>query len=120
MEHETALLLLLREGSSGEVYNIGANQDPERTNEELTRIILAATGKPDALIRPVEGLRPGHDQRYAVDTRKIRRLGWTPLVDIEDGVAQTVEWYRARRDWWEPLKSGEYLEFYREHYQLEG
>ena len=119
-DHCRALLLLLREGSSGEVYNVGANQDPERTNEELTRIILAATGKPGSLIRPVEGLRPGHDQRYAVDTRKIRRLGWTPLVDIEDGLAQTVEWYRALRDWWEPLKSGKYLEFYREHYRLEG
>lgn len=118
-DHCRALLLLLREGSAGEVYNIGANQDPERTNGELTRIILGAVGKPESLIRPVEGLRPGHDQRYAVDTRKLRALGWTPRVDIEAGVARTVEWYRTRRDWWEPLKSGEYLEFYREHYRLE-
>jgi dTDP-glucose 4,6-dehydratase len=115
-DHCRALLLLLREGRSGEIYNVGANQDPEVTNGELTRMILRSTGKPTSLIQPVQGLRPGHDQRYAVDTRKLRALGWAPSVDLEEGIRRTVAWYTARRDWWEPIKSGEYLEYYRRHY----
>jgi dTDP-glucose 4,6-dehydratase len=115
-DHCRALLLLLRTGRSGQIYNVGANQQPEVTNRELTRLILRALGKPETMIRPVEGLRPGHDQRYAVDTRKIRALGWSPRVDLAGGVERTAAWYRDRRDWWEPLKSGEYLEYYRRHY----
>ena len=72
--------------------------------------------KPESLIQPVEGLRPGHDQRYAVDTAKIRSLGWEPEVELELGIQRTIEWYRERRDWWEPLKSGEYEAYYRRHY----
>jgi dTDP-glucose 4,6-dehydratase len=113
-----ALLLLLREGRAGEIYNVGACQDPEVPNAELTRMVLSKLGKPESLIRPVEGLRPGHDQRYAVDTRRLRALGWSPLVDLEEGLERTIAWYRSRRDWWEPLKSGEYREFYRRHYRL--
>jgi dTDP-glucose 4,6-dehydratase len=115
-DHCRALLLLLREGRSGEIYNVGANQDPEVSNAALTRLILGALGKPASLIRPVTGLRPGHDQRYAVDCRKLRGLGWTPSVDLEGGLEQTVRWYQERRDWWEPLKSGEYREYYRRQY----
>ena len=73
-------------------------------------------GKSADLIRPVEGLRPGHDQRYAVDTQKIRTLGWAPQRDLVEGITETIAWYRDRRDWWEPLKSGEYREFYERHY----
>jgi dTDP-glucose 4,6-dehydratase len=116
-DHCAALLLLLREGGSGEIYNVGANQDPEVSNRELTLMILAALGKPESLIQPVSGLRPGHDQRYAVGTSKLRALGWAPSLDLAEGVERTVAWYRERRDWWEPLKSGEYLEYYRKHYQ---
>ncbi len=116
-DHCAALLLLLREGRSGEIYNVGANQDPEIPNGELTRMILAALGKPESLIEPVSGLRPGHDQRYAVDCSRLRALGWAPSLDLAEGVERTVSWYRERRDWWEPLKSGEYLEYYRQHYQ---
>jgi dTDP-glucose 4,6-dehydratase len=115
-DHCRALLLLLREGRAGEIYNVGANQDPEVTNGELTQMILELTGKPDSLVRPVDGLRPGHDQRYAVDTRKIRALGWLPSLDLEEGIARTVAWYRERRDWWEPIKSGAYREYYSRHY----
>jgi dTDP-glucose 4,6-dehydratase len=116
-DHCAALLLLLREGRSGEIYNVGANQDPEVPNGELTQMILAALGKPDSLIEPVSGLRPGHDQRYAVDTSRLRALGWVPSLDLAEGIERTVAWYRERRDWWQPLKSGEYLEYYRRHYQ---
>ncbi len=115
-DHCSALLLILREGKSGEIYNVGANQDPEVPNGELTQMILRATGKPASLIRPVEGLRPGHDQRYAVSTEKIRALGWSPSVDLEEGVEKTVAWYRDRRDWWEAIKSGAYREYYQKHY----
>jgi dTDP-glucose 4,6-dehydratase len=116
-DHCAALLLLLRSGRAGEIYNVGANQDPEVPNAELTRLILEALDKPASLIQPVTGLRPGHDQRYAVDTRKLRELGWSPSVEIHEGLERTVRWYAERRDWWEPLKSGEYLEYYRRHYQ---
>jgi dTDP-glucose 4,6-dehydratase len=115
-DHCRALWLLLERGRSGETYNVGANQDPEVSNAQVTALILRATGKPDSLIRPVSGLRPGHDQRYAVETAKLRALGWAPRLDLADGIAETVEWYRARRDWWEPLRSREYREFYERHY----
>jgi dTDP-glucose 4,6-dehydratase len=115
-DHCDALILLLERGETGGIYNIGANQDPERTNGEITRMILEAAGKPESLIRPVEGLRPGHDQRYAVSTEKLRDLGWSPRLDIEQGILRTVEWYAENRGWWEPIKSGEYLEFYEKHY----
>jgi dTDP-glucose 4,6-dehydratase len=115
-DHCKALLLLLERGTAGEIYNIGANQKPEVTNRELTALILRRTGKPDSLIKPVSGLRPGHDHRYAVDTAKIRALGWAPEADLEAGIAKTVAWYTERRDWWEPIKSGEYREYYQKHY----
>ena len=115
-DHCRALLLLLRRGNAGEIYNIGANQTPEVTNRELTKMILDCTGRPETLIRPVQGLRPGHDHRYAVDTSKLRALGWSPEADLEAGIAKTVAWYTERRDWWEPIKSGEYREYYQKHY----
>jgi len=116
-DHCRALLLLLREGRAGEIYNVGANQTPEVNNGELTRMILSASDKPATLIDPVVGLRPGHDQRYAVSTAKLRALGWRPTLSLEEGIARTVAWYRARRDWWEPIKSGAFREFYTSHYQ---
>jgi dTDP-glucose 4,6-dehydratase len=115
-DHCRALLLLLRRGTKGEIYNIGANQTPEVTNLELTRMILQCTGRPESLIRPVQGLRPGHDHRYAVDTSKIRALGWRPEADLAAGIAKTVAWYSENRVWWEPIKSGEYREYYQKHY----
>jgi len=115
-DHCRALLLLLREGKSGEIYNVGANQDPEVPNKEITRLILQAAGKPDSLIRPVQGLRPGHDQRYAVSTAKLRTLGWAPSCDLAEGLRRTVQWYSERRDWWEPLRSGAYRVYYEQHY----
>jgi dTDP-glucose 4,6-dehydratase len=116
-DHCRALLLILREGRGGEIYNVGANQRPEVDNGALTRMILEATGKPPTLIQPVSGLRPGHDQRYAVSTAKLRALGWRPTLSLEEGIARTVAWYRERRDWWEPIKSGAFREFYSRHYK---
>jgi len=115
-DHCRALSLLLSEGRSGEIYNVGANQDPEVPNRQLTELILRCLDKPASLIEHVSGLRPGHDQRYAVDTSKVRALGWEPLADLEEGVAKTVRWYEQHRDWWEPIKSGAYREYYEKMY----
>jgi dTDP-glucose 4,6-dehydratase len=115
-DHCRALWLLLREGRAGEIYNVGANQRPEVTNGEVTRMILRAAGKPESLIHPVSGLRPGHDQRYAVDAAKLRSLQWAPRLDLEAGIEETVNWYRHHSAWWEPLRSGDYRAFYAQHY----
>lgn len=115
-DHCDALRLILEQGRPGEIYNVGANQEPERSNAEVTAIILACTSRPASLIEHRHGLRPGHDQRYAVDTGKIRALGWRPRADLERGIADTVQWYTEHRDWWEKLKTTEYRAFYEGHY----
>ncbi len=100
-DHCSALHLVVNRGEPGEIYNIGANA--QLSNIELTRRILALLGMGEDMIEPV-GDRPGHDLRYAVDSSKIRSLGWAPAEPFEERLAETVEWYRDRRDWWEPLK----------------
>ncbi len=102
-DHCAALHLLADRGVPGEVYNIGA--DAQLANIELTRRILAALGAGEEMIERVPD-RPGHDLRYAVDSSKVRRLGWAPAHPFEDHLAATVEWYRTREDWWRPLKEG--------------
>lgn len=114
-DHCRAIDLVLHHGNLGEVYNIGAEQDPEITNEELSKRILQLTGKPADLLTPFKD-RPGHDRRYAVDSGKIRALGWKPEINFHDGLAQTVDWYRERQDWWLEIKSGAYREWYNKQY----
>ena len=111
-DHCAAIDLVLREGAAGEVYNVGGE---ERENLDVTARILEITGAAPDLIRHVED-RPGHDRRYALDTAKLRALGWAPEVSFAAGLAQTVEWYAENRAWWEPLKSGEYRAYYRQQY----
>jgi dTDP-glucose 4,6-dehydratase len=102
-DHCRGLALALTKGRAGEVYNIGGGT--ELTNRELTERLLAATGRDWSAVVPVED-RKGHDRRYSVDIRKIsEELGYAPQVPFEQGLADTVDWYRARRDWWEPLKA---------------
>lgn len=113
LDHCDAIALLLERGASGEVYNIGG--DTELTNLELTRLILRALGKPSSLVRSVPD-RPGHDRRYSVDSGKIQALGWQPALAFDEALATTIEWYQRREDWWRPLKSGEYLDYYRRQY----
>jgi dTDP-glucose 4,6-dehydratase len=94
-DHCAAIFTVLCRGRVGEVYNVGGGS--ERTNLELTHILLEATGKPKSLIRFVAD-RPGHDRRYAIDSTKIKtELGWQPEVSFADGLHQTVAWYAARR-----------------------
>jgi dTDP-glucose 4,6-dehydratase len=100
-DHCSAIHLLIDAGTPGEVYNIGANA--QVANVDLTKMLLQLTGRDDSYIDYVAD-RPGHDRRYAVDSSKIRALGWQPEHSIEERLATTVDWYRSRSDWWQPLK----------------
>jgi dTDP-glucose 4,6-dehydratase len=103
-DHCRGIHLVLAGGRPGEVYNIGGGT--ELTNKELTGRLLEATGTGWDRVEKVTD-RLGHDLRYSVDISKIRReLGYEPRVAFDQGLADTVEWYRTRRDWWEPLKQG--------------
>lgn len=99
VDHAKALDLLLHKGNPGEVYNIGS--DNERNNLELTKMILKILGKGEEMIEYVTD-RPGHDRKYAIDATKIKKLGWEPdypRKKFEDGLRETVEWYKANEEW---------------------
>jgi dTDP-glucose 4,6-dehydratase len=103
-DHCRGIALVAAGGRAGEVYNIGGGT--ELANRELTERLLEAVGADWSRVEPVPD-RKGHDRRYSVDWSKIRsELGYEPRVPFETGLAETVAWYRERRDWWEPLKSG--------------
>ena len=104
---------MLREGASGEIYNVGGGEEVD--NRDLTRTILELTGTDESLVRHVED-RPGHDRRYSLDASKLRGLGWEPARSLADGLPETVGWYRDNRDWWEPIKSGDYRAYYEKQY----
>ncbi|MCL1599462.1 MAG: dTDP-glucose 4,6-dehydratase [Actinomycetia bacterium] len=100
-DHCRAIHLLVDAGIPGDIYNIGA--DAQLTNLELTHRILGSIGAAVGMIEYVQD-RPGHDLRYAVDSSKIRSLGWEPLYEIDERLAETIEWYRNRADWWRALR----------------
>ncbi len=104
LDHCQAVDLLIDQGTAGEVYNIGGGNQVR--NVDLTRRILSLAGKPESLIRPVTD-RPGHDRRYSLDTAKVRSLGWKPVVPFEDGLRETVSWYRQNEWWWRPIKDAD-------------
>ena len=102
-DHCRGIYSVLMNGRSGEVYNIGGGR--ELTNNEITRIILEAMHADEASIEYVED-RKGHDLRYSVDWAKINReLGYEPQVKFEDGLKETIQWYRDNESWWKPLKN---------------
>ena len=101
LDHCRAIDVLLERGVDGEVYNIGGGN--EVMNVDLTHQILDGVGKPRSLIKPVPD-RPGHDRRYCLDTTKLRSLGWAPQVPFDQGLRETIEWYRANAWWWRPIK----------------
>jgi len=112
-DHCAGIELALRAGEGGRVYNIGGQ---ERENLAVVRRILDLTGGSPDLVRMVVD-RPGHDRRYSVDSSRLRDLGWTPGHSFDaGGLEETVEWYREHRDWWEPIKSGEYQRYYEQQY----
>jgi len=93
---------VLRKGTIGEIYNIGGGN--ETTNRELTSMVLANMGVGEEMVEYVQD-RLGHDRRYSIDCSKANTLGWKPSRDLDVAIAETVEWYRANRAWWEPLKA---------------
>jgi dTDP-glucose 4,6-dehydratase len=112
-DHCSGIEVVLRKGAPGEVYNVGGEDEHE--NVEIVGHILRLTGADESLIRHVED-RAGHDRRYSLDTAKLRALGWAPQKPFDEGIAETVAWYLAHRSWWEPIKSGEYREYYEKQY----
>jgi dTDP-glucose 4,6-dehydratase len=104
---------VLEHGTPGEVYNVGGPD--ERANIEVVRRILELTSADESLIEHVTD-RPGHDRRYSLGSEKVRALGWEAQVGFEDGIARTVAWYRDNRDWWEPIRSGDFRAYYERQY----
>jgi dTDP-glucose 4,6-dehydratase len=103
VDHCNGIQLALEKGRSGEIYHIGGGA--ELTNQDLTRHLLTACGRDWDSVEPVAD-RKAHDRRYSLNIDKISgELGYAPSVTFEQGIAQTVEWYRANRPWWEPLKA---------------
>ncbi len=113
-DHARAIDVVLARGTLGEAYNVAA--DCEKTNMEVARTIVQALGKPESLIQSVKD-RPAHDVRYALDTTKLRLLGWEPQEPFEQGFADTIQWYVDHEEWWRPIKSGEYWDYYRRQYE---
>jgi dTDP-glucose 4,6-dehydratase len=104
---------VLDRGESGEVYNVGGPD--ELPNIEVVKRILELTGRDESLIEYVKD-RPGHDRRYSLSADRLRELGWEPAVDFAEGIKRTVDWYRESEWWWEPIRSGEYREYYERQY----
>jgi len=115
VDHCRGIDQVLHHGIEGEVYNIGA--DNSVNTVDLASAIVDYLGKPRALLQHVQD-RPGHDQRYSVDSGKLRKLGWSLCYTFEDALEETIRWYRDNREWWEPIKKGEYARWYDEHYKI--
>jgi len=105
---------VLHHGQIGEIYNIGSSN--EKTNLEITKIILKQLGMDESSIEYVKD-RPGHDQRYSLDSSKLQKLGWHPKYKFEEAMNKTIQWYKDNPKWWQPLKSGKYLEYYKKQYK---
>jgi len=101
LDHCRGIDLLIEKGSDGEVYNIGGSNEVK--NVDLTRQVLNLLGRPETLITHVAD-RPGHDRRYSLDTSKLLELGWSPQVDFQAGLKETVAWYKENEWWWHPIK----------------
>jgi dTDP-glucose 4,6-dehydratase len=108
-----AIHLVLERGEPGEAYNVGGPDECE--NIDVVKRILDLTGQDESLMAHVAD-RPGHDRRYSLASDKVRALGWEAQVHFAEGLDRTVAWYRDNADWWEPIRSGEYREYYERQY----
>ena len=116
--HCRAFDLILQKGRVGEVYNVGGHN--EMKNIDIVKLICKALGKPESLIHHVTD-RKGHDRRYAIDPTKIHEeLGWLPETKFADGIKKTIQWYLDHEDWWQPIISGEYQQYYQKMYGSRG
>jgi dTDP-glucose 4,6-dehydratase len=114
-DHCSAIDLVLHKGVVGEAYNIGGENDA--TGIDVAHAILSRLGKPESLIEFVKD-RAGHDQRYALDSSKVRALGWNPEFDFAAAMNQTIDWYVANEPWWRQIKaSEEYRQYYERQYK---
>jgi dTDP-glucose 4,6-dehydratase len=105
---------VLERGEPGNIYNLGGGNP--RTNMEITQRLVEGCGRSmESHVKHVID-RPGHDRRYAVDSSKARALGWMPRVAFEEGLRATIEWYQSNEPWWRPLRSGEFLDYYKRQY----
>ena len=112
-DHCTGIDAVLESGEAGEVYNIGGPD--EMANIDVVKRICELTGRDDSLIEYVAD-RPGHDRRYSLASEKVEGLGWSAAVGFDEGLERTVAWYRDNESWWEPIRSGEYREYYERQY----
>ena len=118
IDHCRAVNLIVRGGTPGEIYNIGGHN--ERANIDVVKEILRQFGKPETLINYVTD-RAGHDMRYGIDPTKINNeLGWLPETKFEDGLKQTIEWYKENKEWWQNVLDGEYQKYYDRMYGNRG
>ncbi|HUY61953.1 MAG TPA: dTDP-glucose 4,6-dehydratase [Candidatus Dormibacteraeota bacterium] len=114
-DHARGIAHVLARGEPGLAYNLGQGDQPI-DGLTVARTVLELTGRPAALVEHVLD-RPGHDRRYALDITRAQALGWHPQTQFAAGMAATVAWYREHRDWWEPIKSGAFWEFYQRNYR---
>ncbi len=113
-DHCRAIDLIIHNGRVGEVYNVGGHN--EMSNIDIVKIICKTLGKPESLITYVSD-RKGHDLRYAIDPEKIHNeLGWLPETKFADGIQRTIKWYLENKNWWKPIISGEYRNYYEKMY----
>ncbi|HET7421304.1 MAG TPA: dTDP-glucose 4,6-dehydratase [Candidatus Dormibacteraeota bacterium] len=113
-DHCRAIDLVLHGAPAGSVFNLGTGV--ETTGLQIAEAVLDIMGKPRSLIQFVAD-RPGHDYRYALDISRITAFGWEPQVTLAEGLERTVRWYQDHPEWWRPLKSGEYWEYYKRNYR---
>jgi dTDP-glucose 4,6-dehydratase len=118
-DHCSALDTVIHKGTPGETYNVGGNNEVKNIDLVYMLCDLMDELAPTLPVKPSKQLitfvkdRPGHDRRYAIDATKIKtELGWTPAVTVEEGLRQTIKWYLTHEDWWRPLLSKEYQEYY--------
>ena len=113
-DHCKAIDLIIHNGKVGEVYNVGGHN--EMANIDIVKLILKELGKSEDLITYVTD-RAGHDRRYAIDPTKIHdELGWLPETKFADGIVKTIRWYLDNESWWQPIVSGEYMDYYAKMY----
>jgi dTDP-glucose 4,6-dehydratase len=114
-DHCAAVHFIIENGKLGEVYNVGGGN--ELQNIHITHQILEQLGKSADLIKFVED-RKGHDLRYSLDCSKLNQLGWMPEHSFDEALAETIHWYQSNESWWAPIKSGEFKEYYKSHYNM--
>lgn len=113
-DHCRGILAVIERGREGQVYNIGGNCS--LPNVEVVQRILKILGKPDSLMKTVTD-RPGHDRRYALSSAKLMdETGWSPQMTFDQGLQETIDWYKLNADWVAHVRSGEYRSFYEKNY----